>query len=216
MTNDRMIEYYRKRAGEYDKIYFRDDAVRQAELSDLYQISQERLHQKTVLDIACGTGFWTRIVSETTQEIIGLDINRQTLLEAHNKNYQCPISMVEADIYKLPIIPNRCDGLLATYIISHVRRQDHEALGQSLKKVLKPGSSAFICDNNLICETHNRVEWDDAKINSYSHRHLESGEEYVILKNYFEEAELADIFGRWGVISKIIFRKYYWAVLLKF
>lgn len=216
MTRDRMIEYYRKRAGEYDKIYFRDDPVRQSELSDLYQLSRETLSQKSILDIACGTGFWTRIVSESTQQVFGMDINRQTLIEAGQKSYKCPVSLIEADIYNLPIIENRLDGLLATYIVSHVKRQDLEALGQSLKSCLKPGSIAFICDNNLICEIHNKVEYDKEKINSYSQRRLENGEEYLILKNYFEEGELADIFGRWGNLGTIVFRKYYWAVLLTF
>ena len=54
-----MQNYYNRRAAEYEQIYRRDDPARQAELSSLTLAMQQTLAGRRVLELACGTGFWT-------------------------------------------------------------------------------------------------------------------------------------------------------------
>ena len=63
MSFDQTREYYAQRAGEYDDVYTRDNPGRQDELAELYAMSQETLAGREVIDLACGTGFWTRKVN---------------------------------------------------------------------------------------------------------------------------------------------------------
>lgn len=214
MMRDQTIEYYQKRAAEYDRIYYRDNPERQSELKDLYNLSQGILSNRSVLDIACGTGFWTRIISEQAKEITGIDINQATLDEAGKKKYSCPVEFINADWRKIPKFNKKFDGLLLTYVLSHVKRQDNKTLLRAVKGIIPSGSPVFICDNNLICEMEKELIWDDEKINTYKLRKLENGEEYTILKNYFNKEELLHTFDSWGKVNQLIFKDYYWAIVL--
>ena len=215
MKNDETIEYYRKRAEEYDNIYYKDDPVRQGELAELYNMSRKVLAGRTVLDIACGTGFWTREVSETAQSIIGLDINEATLAVARHKTYACPTEFLCRNIFAPGEFEPKPDGLLATFLISHVKRQEIETLRDRIKSTIVSGSPAFLCDNNLICEMIPDLIPDEDSVNTYKKRKLENGKEYTILKNYFEPEELKAIFSSWGKITAFYFEKYYWAIALE-
>ncbi|MEZ5360457.1 MAG: class I SAM-dependent methyltransferase [Candidatus Zixiibacteriota bacterium] len=212
MNNDQTIEYYQKRAREYDKIYFRNDSLRQAEIHYLYALSRRVLVGRDILDIACGTGFWTRIVSDAVQSVIGLDINSGTLEVAREKTYRCPVDFIEGDFLNIGQLPKKVNGLLATFVMSHIKRQDYGALKETIARHVPPGSPIFFCDNNLICEVKPELIPDEEGINTYKKRILENGEEYTILKNYFEADELKSIFSDWGEITDFYFRKYYWAV----
>lgn len=214
MNHDETIEYYQKRAGEYDKVYSRDNPGRQEELADLYALSRDTLEGRNVLDLGCGTGYWTKIISEQARTIIGVDINSTTLAEAEKKKYRCPVQFIRADAFDLPFANNNFDGLLICYILSHIKRQDMDILARSVKRVIQPGSPAFLCDNNLICELEPDLIWDKEHINSYKKRRLENGREYEILKNYFEKEELIEIIRHWGKVEKLTYNRYYWSVLL--
>ncbi len=214
MKADQTIEYYQKRAPEYDKIYFRDNPDRQAELAAMYTASRQALRDRRVLDAACGTGYWTKIISEQAKSIVGVDINSGTLSEARRKHYSCPIYLTQGDFFHLPFRERRFTGLLATYVVSHVRREEIGALRGEMRRLVAAGSPVYLCDNNAVCEQISDLIWDEGHVNSYRRRRLENGEEFVILKNYFKEAELADMFESWGTIEKITFDTYYWSVTL--
>jgi len=213
--DDQTLEYYQKRAPEYDKIYFRDNPDRQAELANMYTVSRQVLAGRHVLDLACGTGFWTKIVSERAKTIIGIDINPATLAEARRKHFSCPTHLVLGDFFHLPIAAGKADSLLATYVISHVRREDLPRLRDEICRIIEPGSPAFMCDNNPLCETQPEMIWDEENVNSYKRRRLENGEEYLILKNYFERRELDDIFASWGAVERLTYDAYYWSATIR-
>jgi demethylmenaquinone methyltransferase/2-methoxy-6-polyprenyl-1,4-benzoquinol methylase len=214
VTDDNTIEYYRKRAGEYEKIYFRDVPARQAELARLYDMSRRTLAGRVVLDLACGTGFWAAFLSGHTAAMVGLDINMSTLAEACRKQYAGPVAFILADVNRLPVLPGSFDGVLLTFLLSHVKRQEIDTLGALIREVARPQAKIFLCDNNLICELVPEVLWDEAKVNSFVKRRLENGEEYLILKNYFDRDELIERFSRWGRIDEFFFERYYWGVSL--
>lgn len=54
-----METYYDKRAEEYERIYFRNDPVRQAEQAALAKQMGSLFLNRKVLEVACGTCFWT-------------------------------------------------------------------------------------------------------------------------------------------------------------
>jgi ubiquinone/menaquinone biosynthesis C-methylase UbiE len=215
MTDNQTIEYYRKRAAEYDKIYYRDNPRRQAELSRMYELSRKVLSRKEVLDLACGTGFWTREISQSAESIVGVDINAATLEEARQKSYRCPVRFLIADFFSLPFERPLFTGLLATFVLSHVRREDQEELCDHVKRSLAPNTTAFFCENNQTTEMPGNLHWDNSRTNTYKLRKLENGEEFRILKNYYDESELRDTLGRWGSVEELIYDYYYWAAVVR-
>ena len=80
-------KYYDKRAPEYEQIYFRDNPPRRKEIDDEADRVRELVKNKTVLDIACGTGYWTQIFSETASKITACDLSTEMINQAKQKKY---------------------------------------------------------------------------------------------------------------------------------
>jgi len=50
--------------------------------------------------------------------------------------------------------------------------------------------------------------------NTYKTRYLDSGQEFVILKNYFSEADLRSLWGGRFSVKSLICNEYYWSTVL--
>ncbi|MEH6979300.1 class I SAM-dependent methyltransferase, partial [Bacillus pseudomycoides] len=74
-----MYTYYSNRAKEYETVYDRDDAVRQAEQFILQQKLKELFREKEILEVACGTGYWTQYVVEVAAYITAIDYSEEVL-----------------------------------------------------------------------------------------------------------------------------------------
>ena len=70
-----IINYYRNRAREYEDVYYWTDPHRQEEQEIIGNTIKSSLNGREVIDLACGTGWWDRILSETAKSITGLDIS---------------------------------------------------------------------------------------------------------------------------------------------
>ena len=68
-----LVEYYARRANEYERIYQKPE--RQTDLASLRKLFRQALAKHDVLEIACGTGYWTQIIAETAKSITATDIN---------------------------------------------------------------------------------------------------------------------------------------------
>ena len=64
-------DYYDRRAREYEHIYHRDDLVRQSEQAALAADLRESLCGRSVLDVACGTGYLLSPVATDLQIHVG-------------------------------------------------------------------------------------------------------------------------------------------------
>ncbi|MHA2394613.1 MAG: class I SAM-dependent methyltransferase [Promethearchaeota archaeon] len=119
MSNN-MVEYYKKRAKEYEEIYEWRDPNRQKEQDKLKKAVLEAFRGKRVLDIGCGTGYWTKIYSDVAEKIVGIDINQSVLKIAQSKEYGCPVKFQIMDAFKLEFPKNLFTGALASFLLSHV------------------------------------------------------------------------------------------------
>jgi len=66
-----MRAYYSARAPEYDSIYLRPE--RQADLRAVESWLAPRFAAEPVLEIACGTGYWTSFIASSAARIVALD-----------------------------------------------------------------------------------------------------------------------------------------------
>ena len=80
-----MKEYYARRAAEYEDIYLKAD--RQEDLNQLKAILSGAFSGMDVLEIACGTGYWTQFLAKTARSILATDINPGVLELAREKNH---------------------------------------------------------------------------------------------------------------------------------
>ena len=97
--NDReTADYYRARAQEYEQIYFRDIPERRKEIDDEASRLRTLVTGKNVLELACGTGYWTKVMAETAAHITAIDLWPEMIAVAKKKTLRAPVDFIAADM----------------------------------------------------------------------------------------------------------------------
>ena len=116
-----MQGYYDRRAPEYENVYFRDDPLRQGEQAAIAKVLEETFANRLVLEVACGSGFWTKIVAGVARGVVAFDTSEEMLAIARDKGL--PPQKVEfrhGDAYALESVVGKFDAGLANFWFSHV------------------------------------------------------------------------------------------------
>src|SRR6185503_12546328 len=121
-----LVEYYSQRATEYEDIYQRDDPTRQFELEQITGEVRRTFAGRRVLEVACGTGFWTKILIEVASEVVATDASATMLDLARQKSgSHRALRLEQVNAYELgsaAAIVGNFDGALANFWLSHVPR----------------------------------------------------------------------------------------------
>lgn len=189
-----MEQYYDRRASEYEAVYRRDDPVRQKELGDMEVAVKEAMRGKRVLEIACGTGYWTERVVETAGHVVGIDAAPATLEIAQSKNLpQDKVDFRLGDAYDKKTFSGDFDAGLAMFWFSHVPRQQIPKFLTELHGALKGGSTVFLAENMLQEGIGGELIHKPGMNDTFKRRKLADGSTHDILKNYYTHAELEAI-----------------------
>jgi 2-polyprenyl-3-methyl-5-hydroxy-6-metoxy-1,4-benzoquinol methylase len=192
--SDDMVKYYRDRAKEYEEIYAWRDPGRQEEQDLMGEELKKAFKGKRVLDIGCGTGYWPEIFSETAESILGIDINEAVLEIARSKEYKCPAEFRVMDAYKMEL-DEKYTGVLASFMLSHVLKEDMGEWIDHIHEQLELGASVFIADNTFVEGIGGKLHTKPDDPNTYKLRTLNDGSQHMIVKNYFTVEELVELFG---------------------
>ena len=196
MSSPELIDYYRRRAGEYEEIYAWPD--RQADLDVLRKEIPARLAGGEVLEIACGTGYWTERISAAARRVVATDVAPEPMAIARAKAYACPVAFRIADAYALPDSLGTFDAAFAGFWWSHVPLSRRETFLRSLHRRLSPGARVVMFDNRYVAGAMHAIAETDAEGNTYQRRRLADGSESRVLKNFPSEGELAECFSRFA------------------
>jgi ubiquinone/menaquinone biosynthesis C-methylase UbiE len=211
-----IVDYYRARAPEYEQIYYRDVPVRRKEIDDCCENVKRLAKNKVVLDLACGTGYWTKVAASSAQEVIGTDIAGEMVEQARQKKFHAPVSFAVSDIYNPPFLPDSFDLVILGFWVSHEPKQNYARLFEAITYPLKPDGYLWMIDNNPPAEG---PQMDSTGTDEYGNnlklRKLSNGDEFQILKNYFSKEELKEILSQRFKIIDLIHKNYYWSALLK-
>ena len=215
-NDSELLKYYRNRAPEYEQIYYRDAPQRQAELAAEGDRLQQLTTGKTVLDLACGTGYWLQRMSQTAAGIVAADISPEMIREARRKSYGCPVDFVRADLNQVPLAGRGFDVVALGFWFSHHPLQDYDRLFDIIEELSAPHGVIWMIDNNPPAEglSHNSVG-TDAHGNNLIKRRLDSGPEYLIIKNYFDEPQLRTVFAERFRIERLTYGVCYWSVVVE-
>jgi len=204
-----LASYYAKRAAEYERFY--DKPERQGEYAALRERVAGLLAGRRVLELACGTGYWTRVMAATAAEVTALDFNQEVLDVAASKNLpKDKVTFGIGDAYEPPDLGRRHDALFAGFWWSHVLLQDLDSFLRGALNAVAPGSLIAFLDNRYVEGSNTPVSRRDAQGNTYQARKLEDGSSHEVLKNFPDDAELLRRASAHGTQAKVEDFKYFW------
>lgn len=183
--------YYNRRARKYEHVYHRDDPVRQREQAEIAATLKEALLNRRVLEIACGTGFWTKIAAETAQHVVATDTSAEMLAIAGEKRLPPDRVMFQVgDAYALEAIGGTFDAGLATFWLSHVPRVRVDEFLRGFHERLGAGSIVFMADNVYVPGIGGELVARPGVEDTFKLRTLSDGARYETLKNYYDADQL--------------------------
>ena len=202
-------QYYAARAREYERIYTKPE--RQPDLRRLESLLPSMLAGRRILEIACGTGYWTQFLAREARSIVAVDANPETLAVAAEKPLPMErVSFRVADVYALPSDLGVFDGAFAGFWWSHVPVRARSSFLASLNERLAPGARVVFLDNLFVEGSSTPISNHDADGNAYQRRRLDDGSEHVVLKNFPSEAELCADAKVFGKNMRFVRLEYYW------
>jgi demethylmenaquinone methyltransferase/2-methoxy-6-polyprenyl-1,4-benzoquinol methylase len=209
MTRDGLAEYYARRASEYDRIYMKPE--RQADIGDLASRLAEILAGRTILELACGTGFWTQFLAPRAASILATDINPEMLEIARRRLHGSPnVSFQRADALTLRDVGGGYTGCLAAFWWSHLRKDRVRSFLEVLHSRLAPGARVVFADNVYVEGSSTPISRTDADGNTYQMRRLMDGSGHEVLKNFPSESEFLRATGEFGRGGRFCTLKYFW------
>lgn len=214
--NQDLAIYYRDRAKEYDKVYL--NPPEQDDLLTAANLFQSLFSQKTVLEIACGTGYWTEKIAQTAASVDATDINEQVIDIAKERPIRGNVAFSIADLYNLMPGDNPYDGLFGGFIWSHILLQDLDRLIDRWTGFLKEDGMMVFIDSNPVENTphdQRKITKTDEYGNTYQTRTLENGTRHRVLKNFPTREFLFQKLSRAGADIEVVNLTHYWIAICK-
>ncbi len=210
-----LLDYYRRRAREYERVY--DKPERQADLALLADSVRSATQDRSVLEVACGTGYWTERYASVADSTVGLDASAEVLEIAKAKPYGDPSpQFVQGDAYSPeahPAVPAASfTGAVAAFWWSHVPLDRVKAFLQALHRCLAPGACVWVCDNRYVEGNSTPISHADDDGNTYQRRRLQDGSEHVVLKNFPKETQLRTAVGDVATNVEFVQLQYFWVL----
>jgi SAM-dependent methyltransferase len=193
---DEQVEYYRRRAGEYDEWWFREgrwalpEPARHRWLADVEEVEAalERFAPGgEVLEFACGTGLWTRHLVRHADRLTAVDAAPEMI--ARNRDRVAgEVTYVRADIFDWTPPAHRFDVCFFSYWLSHVPDQRLAAFWAKVAAALRPGGRVSLIDSH---DAPPRPERTQPRV-------LNDGSRYTVVKRFWEPDELVAHTARLG------------------
>jgi len=205
-----MQDYYAARASEYDRVYAKPE--RQEDLRAIESWLPARFEGRRVLELACGTGWWTRFIAPVAAHVVAVDAAPETLAIARERVAGLRVELVVGDAYDPPRAAPPYDAAFAGFWLSHVPRARLAAFLRALHAALQAGSTIVFLDNRWVEGGSSPIVERDAEGDTWQLRRLDDGTTHRVLKNFPEEAELRALVERDAARVDHVAWRHYWAL----
>jgi SAM-dependent methyltransferase len=183
--------YYAERAPEYDDWWYRrgryelaPDALAgwRADVAEAEAALESLGPGGNVLELAAGTGIWTRKLVRLADRVVGVDANAETL--ALNTG---DAELVRADVFEWEPA-ERFELVFFSFWLSHVPEERFDEFWSLVRAALVPGGRVFLVDSGAGDTAHTGTAQADGE----ETRSLADGRSFRIVKRRWRPDELAE------------------------
>jgi demethylmenaquinone methyltransferase/2-methoxy-6-polyprenyl-1,4-benzoquinol methylase len=187
--------YYGARAPEYDDWWYRrgryalDEDAERAWFADVAEVEAELERfapRGDVLELAAGTGTWTRLLVGWADRVTAVDASPE-VLDLNRAKTGGAAEYVVADLFGWEP-PRRFDACVFGFWLSHVPSSRAGEFWALVGRALKPDGRVFLVDNARLGDTRHLVGSSGEVIR----RDLADGREFDIVKRYWSPTELEE------------------------
>jgi 2-polyprenyl-3-methyl-5-hydroxy-6-metoxy-1,4-benzoquinol methylase len=177
------VDYYRRRADEYDVTAYGDVAAARARIARLVA---EMWPTGRVLEIACGTGLWTEALAGLADTVTAIDAAPEVVEIARDRVRSANVSFQVADVFSWAP-DTRFDVIFFSAWLSHVPTRQFEQFWQSLGVLLaEHGRVLFVDEHVDECDKETYVLGQDEIVE----RRLRDGSTFRVIKNFVDPDRL--------------------------
>ena len=216
------IAYYRARAGEYDQsmlalgryISMGGSVAGQPgdedgqEVATLLEALDGVRPFETVLELACGTGWWTQWLAQHAQHVTAVDAAKEMLALNRERVNAANVNYVLADVFSWK--PDRqYDLVFFAFWLSHVPPDRFAAFWRMVGDSLAANGRVFFIDE---LDTGESRGTEKRLLGETVLRELEDGRQFRAIKVFYEPAELESKLRAlgWSIEGHRAGRRFYW------
>jgi SAM-dependent methyltransferase len=177
------VDYYRRRAAEYDVTAYGDVAAARERIARL--VAQLR-PAGSVLEIACGTGLWTQALAEWADSLTAIDAAPEAVAIARDRVRPASVSFAVADVFSWHP-GTRFDVIFFSAWLSHVPASRFGQFWQLLGSLLASDGRVLFIDEHV---DERGKEAYLAGRDEVVERTLNDGSTFRVIKNFVDPAEL--------------------------
>lgn len=211
-----MQAYYAQRAAYYERVYHKPE--RQDDLRAMeawFAAPDGPFAGRRVLEIACGTGWWTPHAARHAADWLATDINAGTMAVARRKPLPACVRFAELDAYTLDGLdelagPAPFSAAFAGCWWSHVPLARLPGWLALLHARLAAGARVVFLDNSFVQTSSTPITRHDADGNTYQQRTLDDGSSHEVLKNFPTPESAIAMLGPRARAPRWIAHEHYW------
>ena len=209
MSNQQVAKYYALLGEAVEDKYLEPDM--DEDIDDMSIHLGNVLAGHTVLELGCGTGFWTEVAAESAQSVLAVDINANLVDIARQRGMpEGKVSFRVADALDLPEDIGKFSAVLVSFLWSHLNKKEQEQLLATLKKRLGKDVLLVILDDSFVEGFSETIARTDADGTTYEILTAPEGERFEVPKSYQSDSALRKRLGNVGKEIKIERIEFFW------
>ncbi len=209
MITEQAAQFYARSAANHDRVY--DKPERQDDLAAMLAHVAAAVQGHTVLELACGTGYWSAVMAASAERVVATDINPEMIAMARLRSLPGDkVSLRVADAFALPDDLGEFTAVFIGFWWSHIKREDQETFLAQLKARVGKDILLVLLDDAFVDGSSETVARTDLQGNTYQIRQAADGERFELTKNYPSDSALRKKLASAVREIKIVRLEYYW------
>ena len=183
------VDYYRRRAGEYDATAYGDVEAARTRIARLVA---EMHPTGRVLEIACGTGLWTEALAAHADSVTAIDAAPETVQIARERIPSAGFEVADVFSWKPSA---RYDVVFFSAWLSHVPASRFSQFWELLRDLLAEGGRVLFIDEHV--DERDKEAYLPGR-DEIVERRLNDGRTFRVVKNFVDPASLVARLGELG------------------